>query len=42
MRCRAAQDPSRKDIAWKLGVDADTMLEDVRQVTSRTRFAPKS
>jgi len=24
------QDPSRKDIAWKLGIDADVMNEDVR------------
>ena len=24
------EDPSRKDIAWKLGIDADVMNEDVR------------
>jgi GMP synthase (glutamine-hydrolysing) len=30
-----AQDPSRKDIAWKLGIDADVLAEDVRLVEVR-------
>jgi GMP synthase (glutamine-hydrolysing) len=29
------KDPSRKDIAWRLGVDADVMNEDVRQCEVR-------
>ncbi len=29
------QDPSRKDLAWLLGVDEDVMNEDVRRVEAR-------
>jgi GMP synthase (glutamine-hydrolysing) len=29
------QDPTRKDIAWLLGIDADVMSEDVRLVEVR-------
>ena len=29
------QDPSRKDIAWKLGIDEDVMNKDVRQAEVR-------
>lgn len=29
------QDPARKDLAWKLGIDADVMNPDVRQVEVR-------
>jgi len=29
------KDNSRKDIAWRLGIDADTMNEDIRQVEVR-------
>ncbi len=29
------QDPSRKDISWKLGIDEDVMNEDIRQMEVR-------
>ncbi len=29
------QDPSRKDIAWMLGIDADVMDADVRRIEVR-------
>ena len=29
------QDPSRRDIAWLLGIDDDVMNDDVRQVEVR-------
>jgi GMP synthase (glutamine-hydrolysing) len=29
------QDPSRKDISWRLGIDDDVMNEDIRQMEVR-------
>ena len=29
------QDPSRKDLAWRLGIDEDVMNEDIRQMEVR-------